>query len=246
MDGQLPTDAADTQRNFKTEHGDHSPPRPRKPGRRRKKRAAPPEPVELLLKTVRHFLGGLSAEMNRLPDPRRKEQCLYSQAHLLWLGILLFLTHLGSRRQMRFERLSETFMKNLMMLSGQVDVDTVADPDTLAYYAEQTPVESLEKILAGMTRQLIRMKAQVRSGSTGISRLQSTDHKSAHLIRSLGRDARIESFQTAVSSTLPVFSTPNWLRHAAWRLPWPVRCSPTRETRSLTSRTVNSRPSPPG
>ena len=97
--------------------------------------------------------------MNRLPDPRRKEQCVYSQAHLLWQGILLFLMHLGSRRQMRFERLADTFVQNLASLSGQRDVDTVADPDTLAYYAERVRVGSVEKLLAEITRRLVRMKA---------------------------------------------------------------------------------------
>jgi len=67
--------------------------------------------------------------------------------------------HLGSRRQMRFERLAEAFVENLAMLSGQHDVDTVADPDTLAYYAEKLPVAAVEKLLAWMTRHLIRMKA---------------------------------------------------------------------------------------
>jgi len=108
---------------------------------------------------VGHFLRGLVAGMNQLPDPRREDRCVYTQAHLLWLGLLLFLMHLGSRRQMRFERLAETFVQNLAMLSGQHDLDTVADPDTLAYYAEKLPVAAVEKLLAWMTRRLIRMKA---------------------------------------------------------------------------------------
>jgi hypothetical protein len=97
--------------------------------------------------------------MNRLPDPRREERCVYTQAHLLWNGLLLFLMHLGSRRQMRFERLAETFTTNLATLCGQSDVDTVADPDTLAYYAEHVPVDAMEELLAWMIRRLIRMKA---------------------------------------------------------------------------------------
>jgi hypothetical protein len=60
---------------------------------------------------------------------------------------------------MRFERLAETFVQNLARLSGQHDVETVADPDTLAYYAEKLPVAAIEKLLAWMTRHLIRMKA---------------------------------------------------------------------------------------
>ena len=97
--------------------------------------------------------------MNRLPDPRRSEQCIYSQAHLLWMGILLFMMHLGSRRQMRYERLSEAFGRNMAALSRQEALEFVADPDTLAYYAENVPVDDVEKLLASMTTGLIRMKA---------------------------------------------------------------------------------------
>jgi hypothetical protein len=97
--------------------------------------------------------------MNRLPDPRREERCVYTQAHLIWNGLLLFLMHLGSRRQMRFERLAETFVQNVAALSGQHDLDTVADPDTLAYYAERISPGAMERLLAWMIRRLIRMKA---------------------------------------------------------------------------------------
>jgi hypothetical protein len=97
--------------------------------------------------------------MNRIDDPRREEQSLYSQAHLLWSGILLFMMHLGSRRQMRFERDSDLFEQNLSALCGQSDTEFVADPDTLAYYTERAPLEGVESLLASMSARLIRMKA---------------------------------------------------------------------------------------
>lgn len=97
--------------------------------------------------------------MNALPDPRRTGQCRYTQSHLLWSGILIFLMHMRSRRQMRFERLAETFPGNLARLCGQRDVDTAADPDTLAHYARRLPGQAADELLAGMTRQMIRMKA---------------------------------------------------------------------------------------
>ncbi len=101
----------------------------------------------------------MNRRIKRLPDPRRQDQCSYTQAHLIWSGLLLFLMHLGSRRQMRFERLAEAFAKNLAALSGQHDIQTVADPDTLAYYAERIPVKAMETLLAWMIRRLIRIKA---------------------------------------------------------------------------------------
>lgn len=96
--------------------------------------------------------------MDRLDDPRNAEQSLYTQAHLLWLGILLFMMHLGSRRQLRFERQSDTLEQNLRRLAGPQLEPTVADPDTLAYYAERVPIEELERLLGYITRELIRRK----------------------------------------------------------------------------------------
>jgi hypothetical protein len=127
--------------------------------RRQKPRKSLPPAVELLFKTVKHFLPGFSAAFNAIADPRKIQQSVYTQAHLLWMGIVLFMMHLGSRRQMRFERLAESFERNLANLCGQHDLDTVADPDTLAYYAQRVPVKFIEKLLAWITVRLIRMKA---------------------------------------------------------------------------------------
>jgi hypothetical protein len=60
---------------------------------------------------------------------------------------------------MRFERLAENFPRNLACLSGQYDVNTVADPDTLAHYAQGLPVDAADHLLADIIRQMIRMKA---------------------------------------------------------------------------------------
>jgi len=108
---------------------------------------------------VEHFLPGFSALMNKLNDPRDTEQSTYKQAHLLWLGILLFMMHLGSRRQLRPERLADQFDRNLAKLCKQFDLEFVADPDTLAYYAERVPLQDIERLLAEITVRLIRMKA---------------------------------------------------------------------------------------
>ena len=101
----------------------------------------------------------LSRVMNRVSDPRNSDQCVYTQAHLLWLGILLFLMRLGSRRQLRFERIADAFPKNMFLLSGQSDLEFIADPDTLAYYAQHVSPSEIEKVLASITVSLIRKKA---------------------------------------------------------------------------------------
>jgi len=71
----------------------------------------------------------------------------------------MFMTHLGSRRQLRHERETETFRLNLEQLCEQTGLEAVADTDTLAYYAERMPREAAERLLASMTTQMIRARA---------------------------------------------------------------------------------------
>jgi hypothetical protein len=71
----------------------------------------------------------------------------------------MFMMHLDSRRQLRQERRTDAFRLNLEKLSGQNGIGTVADTDTLAYFAERMPPEAMEGLLASMTRGLIRGKA---------------------------------------------------------------------------------------
>jgi len=53
---------------------------------------------------VEHFFGGsLSGWFGEVNDPRLKEQCTYSPQHLLWLGVLMFVLRVGSRRQLALE-----------------------------------------------------------------------------------------------------------------------------------------------
>ena len=101
----------------------------------------------------------MSKAINAIADPRSPERVVYRQSHLLWCGILLFMMHLGSRRQLRYERRSEEFLENLNALDPGSEADSIADPDTLAYYAKRADCASLEAFLASLSSRLIRMKA---------------------------------------------------------------------------------------
>lgn len=69
----------------------------------------------------------------------------------------MFLLHLGSRRQFRHERATETFLKNIRTLS-QTDTETVVDPDTMAYYLERLVPSELSILPAKLVQTLIRSK----------------------------------------------------------------------------------------
>jgi len=71
----------------------------------------------------------------------------------------MFMTHLGSRRQLRHERDTEAFRFNLEQLCGQKGLETVADTDTLAYYAERVSRKAMEQLLASITTRMIRTRA---------------------------------------------------------------------------------------
>ena len=130
-----------------------------KPGRRKNEK--PPEIVaaDHIKGCVDHFFpkGLLSKWIGRIPDPRMQEMCTYDLRHLTWLGLLMFLLRLESRRQLLKESETEYFRLNLLELSG-TDEDEVAHPDTLNYLLKFVSVSELEKIKVKMVKQLIKDK----------------------------------------------------------------------------------------
>src|SRR5947208_678030 len=56
-----------------------------------------------LVQTVRHFFPDWNTWLDRLPDSRVQEACVYSTRFLAWWGIALYLLQLGSRRQLDYD-----------------------------------------------------------------------------------------------------------------------------------------------
>src|SRR5437660_7613703 len=56
-----------------------------------------------LVQTVRHFFPDFNAWLDRLPDTRVQEACIYDRRFLAWWGLHLYLLQLGCRRQLDFE-----------------------------------------------------------------------------------------------------------------------------------------------
>jgi len=70
----------------------------------------------------------------------------------------MFLLGLGSRRQLRLESESPTFVANLNAVA-QTSVEVAPHDDTLVYYLEPLPPEPFEELPAAVAERLIRMKA---------------------------------------------------------------------------------------
>jgi hypothetical protein len=112
-----------------------------------------------LAKVLGHFFPDWKRAFAKVDDPRDPTRILYPKEHLIWSGILMYMMHLGSRRQFRYERDTPIFVDNLRKLCGHLPVGTVADPDTLAYYAERMDPSSLKELLAELFRRMVRCRA---------------------------------------------------------------------------------------
>ena len=115
--------------------------------------------LEGLGKTVAHFFPKLKEWIGSLQDTRRQEFCTYDRRFLTWMGLLVFLLKLGSRRRIGFELNTAEALANLNRLSGARQ-ETVAHHDTLNHFLGHVPPrESQTKLRRNMVQRLIRMKA---------------------------------------------------------------------------------------
>lgn len=129
-----------------------------KPGRRQQERPAAITDADQIRITCEHFFGGgLNEWMDEVHDLRKAEQRTYSSRHLFWLGILMFLFRLGSRRQLLFERETAQFHSNLLSLSG-TDEELVAHTDTMNNLLEMVEPAGMEMVKVKMIRRLIADK----------------------------------------------------------------------------------------
>ena len=113
--------------------------------------------VDLAITVIRHFFPFLGGLVAGLSDPREAWRCTYSVKHLYFLALSLFLFQVGSRRQLRQERLTDSFRDNLNLLSGG-DEEQVADPDTMAYLFAALSPDEVGDIAWRMAGALIRGK----------------------------------------------------------------------------------------
>jgi hypothetical protein len=93
-----------------------------------------------------------------VPDSRFKPFVQYEGPFMIWMGLLLFMLRLGSRRQLGFELDTPDALDNLNRLS-HCRQETVADHGTLDHYLGHVSPEDLHKLRRQMVHRLIRMRA---------------------------------------------------------------------------------------
>ena len=112
----------------------------------------------MLARTTGHFFPQLPQWAAGVPDSRFKPFVEYEGPFLLWMGLLLFILRLGSRRQLGFELDTGAALENLNRLS-RCRQETLAHHDTLDHYLGHVDPEDLHQLRQRMVQRLIRMKA---------------------------------------------------------------------------------------
>lgn len=96
--------------------------------------------------------------MDGLADFRDPKRIVYPARSLVWSGLILFISRLGSRRRLRFELCSQAGIENLNLLAG-TGVSLPPHSDTLAYFLKGLPPAELSELRSGMIQDLLRSRA---------------------------------------------------------------------------------------
>jgi hypothetical protein len=111
---------------------------------------------------VRAVFPRLNAWLNTLPDPRVRQMCLYTAAHLWWQIIATYLSRKGSRNGFDEQRQSGEAAWNMGLLCGQTAEDprfegqpTVTCSDNAAHHASRVDPEAVAQIPVLMFHDLL-------------------------------------------------------------------------------------------
>lgn len=139
---------------------------------RRKPAGRKPRPIEeapLILDELKgvleHCWPELNSWLNELPDPRIKEMCRYSGAHIWWHVIMTFLTRGGSRNAFDVDRNTGCIPDNLQTLCDEsLDEERLGSSPTVTcsqnavVHAERIDIAAVAEIPIKMVRRLMDMR----------------------------------------------------------------------------------------
>jgi len=111
----------------------------------------------VLARTVFHFWPDFRIWLAGLEDTRDQSRIVYPRQFLSWMGLMLFILKLGSRRQLRFELDSPEALTNLNALAG-CSQETLAHGDTLDHFLGHVPPDQYGHLRREMVHRLVRMK----------------------------------------------------------------------------------------
>lgn len=105
-----------------------------------------------------HFFHSLRDWLLEMDDPRNKSYITYTQADLVYMGLLKNVCAQHSMREMEENFNKETCIDTLRILSGNQKLEEMPHYDTLNYYLEKLSPEALSGVRKKMVTNLIRGK----------------------------------------------------------------------------------------
>jgi hypothetical protein len=112
--------------------------------------------LQIFLATVHHYFGSFNQLFAPVTDPRQPALITYPLAALLVAGLLLFICHLGARRQINHKlRGNQASAAKFETLFG---VPQCPHGDTLEAAGSRLQPAELQEVVSGMTETLIRRK----------------------------------------------------------------------------------------
>lgn len=117
--------------------------------------------VRIFYQTVHHFFPDFWHWLKAVIDPRQENSCDYQIQTLLWVGILLFVLKLGSRRKIDAKFVSQQFINHLSLLSKQA-LTKIPHNGTLGYLLQFLNPDELGQLRYQIINQLIRNKSLVK------------------------------------------------------------------------------------
>ena len=112
-----------------------------------------------MMRIVQHFFAGLGSWLDEMDDPRNQSYILYTQADLVWMGLLKNMCSVKTMRSMEDNFNTETCIETLKLLSGDRALEEMPHSDTLNYYLGKLSPQCLADIRKRMIKSLIRGKS---------------------------------------------------------------------------------------
>jgi len=128
-------------------------------GRPKKQRPLTPTLARELAVVILHFFPQMSEWLGEVRDPRNPLYTVYPLKVLLLLGVLIFLTHSGSRNHFNDQiRDAKELLTTLARILG-CDVEDLPHLDTLEKVIRRLQPDDFQHLMSLLIRRLIRMKA---------------------------------------------------------------------------------------
>ncbi len=113
----------------------------------------------ILAQTTRHFFPDFRDWIDGIKDPRNPLRITYDKHFLVWVGLMLFVCKLSSRRQVNYQLNADgpEVLTNLNRLAGTRQTTCPVDK-TLEYFCRRVGSDALSKLRHQAVNRLIRRK----------------------------------------------------------------------------------------